>query len=156
MTKHFVIGLVPAQYYSLSYGLGRTQHLILDQDACLPVVNNYWLDLKYAQIDNEEYGLVAGITDENRASVGSFRLEQNYPNPFNPTTTIEVSLSKACPVTLRIFNTLGEIITTLVSRELAAGIYKFEWNAASMPSGLYFCRVQAGSGIETRKLMLLR
>lgn len=86
----------------------------------------------------------------------SFGLEQNYPNPFNPSTTIKFSLPKTSYVTLRVLNILGEEVSTLVSQELLAGTHRTVWDAISMPSGVYFYRLQAGEFTETKKLILLR
>jgi flagellar hook assembly protein FlgD len=57
---------------------------------------------------------------------------------------------------LKIFDILGREITTLISKELSAGNHEWEWNAANMPSGVYYYRLQAGSFAETKKLILLK
>jgi len=85
-----------------------------------------------------------------------YSLKQNYPNPFNPTTTIQFSIPRAAHVTLRIFNTVGQEVATLVSEELGAGTYARQWNAARSASGVYFYRLQAGEFTETKKLVLLK
>ena len=85
-----------------------------------------------------------------------FRLEQNYPNPFNPSTTIQFSLARAAYVTLKIFDTLGEQVATLLSQELAAGAYTTTWSASSLPSGVYFCNLKAGGFVKTRAMILLK
>ena len=87
---------------------------------------------------------------------GSFKLYQNYPNPFNPTTTISFSVPSQSFVSLRVFDLLGRELTTLVSKELSAGNHTRQWNAESFPSGVYFCRIEAGSFTETKNLILLR
>ena len=94
----------------------------------------------------------------------SFELEQNYPNPFNPSTTIQFSLPRAAHVVLKVFDMLGEEITTLVSDDRGAGTYTTRWNAAGNSSGVYFYRLearpinggQASSFTQTRKLLLLK
>lgn len=94
----------------------------------------------------------------------AFLLEQNYPNPFNPSTTIHFSLPSSGFATLKVFNVAGEEVTTLLSDEFRAGRHKADWNAARLPSGVYFYRLQLspGSGAagqiftETRKLLLLK
>jgi hypothetical protein len=83
-------------------------------------------------------------------------LAQNYPNPFNPTTNIEFSLPKSEFVTLKVFNVLGEEITTIVSGNLTAGKYKYNWNAKGMTSGIYFYTLKAGQFNETKKFMLVK
>ena len=86
----------------------------------------------------------------------AFALAQNFPNPFNPVTTIQFSLPRSEFVTLKIFNILGEEIAVLVEKRLSAGTHEGEWAALGLPSGVYFYRLQAGSFIQTRKLVLLR
>jgi hypothetical protein len=74
----------------------------------------------------------------------NLQLRQNYPNPFNPTTMIEFSLPEDAIVTLKIYNVLGQEIATLIDREaLDLGIQTVEFNANSLPSGIYFYRVMA-------------
>ncbi len=87
---------------------------------------------------------------------GDFRLYQNYPNPFNPSTTIEFALPKAGNVTLKIYNILGEEVTTLLSASLLSGHYQYKWDASGLASGVYLYRLQAGDYVETRKMILMR
>lgn len=84
-----------------------------------------------------------------------FSLNQNYPNPFNPSTTISYSLPKNANVSLRIFNTLGQEIASLVNERQEVGYYQATWNA-TVPSGIYFYRLQAREILETKKMILLR
>ena len=86
----------------------------------------------------------------------TFSLEQNYPNPFNPTTTIRFALSHPNFVSLKVYNTLGQEIASLVSKNLAAGRYEVNWNASGLASGVYLHRLQAGEFVETKKLTVLR
>lgn len=85
-----------------------------------------------------------------------YSLSQNYPNPFNPSTAINFSIPEASYVSLKIFNSLGEEIETLVSEELSAGSYKYDWNATNLPSGIYFYKLQTGIFVETKKMILLK
>jgi len=95
--------------------------------------------------------------DEPKAPIPqAFSLSQNYPNPFNPATTIEFSLPQASAVSLKIYNVRGEEVATLVSEKLPPGNYKRVWSAAGVSSGVFFYRLQAGTFVETRKLLLLR
>jgi hypothetical protein len=99
------------------------------------------------------------ITSVKRVSTdvpGHFSLEQNYPNPFNPTTTITFALPIKSFVSLRVFDALGREVATLVNDEFLAGRYSKKWDASGLPSGVYFYRLQAGSFVETRKLLLLK
>jgi len=100
-----------------------------------------------------------GITDVEDISLripADFSLMQNYPNPFNPSTTIKYSVPKTSNVSIKIFDVLGNEIETLLSEEKPAGTYELTWNAANQPSGVYFYRLQAGSFVETKKMILLR
>jgi hypothetical protein len=85
-----------------------------------------------------------------------FELFQNYPNPFNPTTTIRFALPKAGVVKLAVFDILGQQVAVLVDQELMGGMHSAEWNAKEKPSGVYFYRLESGSFVETKKLILLR
>jgi hypothetical protein len=83
-------------------------------------------------------------------------LSQNYPNPFNPSTTIEFDLPKTSEVSLKVFNILGEEVTTLVSDMLSVGSYSYEWDASSLASGVYLYRLEAEGFVETRKMILMK
>lgn len=85
-----------------------------------------------------------------------YQLSQNFPNPFNSSSVIKYSIPKTSQVSLKIFNTLAEEIETLVNEEKAVGTYEVSWNAANLPSGVYFYRLQAGSFVQTRKMILLK
>jgi outer membrane protein assembly factor BamB len=90
-----------------------------------------------------------------------FALWQNYPNPFNPETTVRYSLPWESQVRLSIFNVLGQEVVSLAEGRQAAGLHVATWDgldAIGKPaaSGLYFCRLQAGNFVETRKMVLLR
>ncbi|MEJ2617741.1 MAG: T9SS type A sorting domain-containing protein [Ignavibacteriaceae bacterium] len=81
---------------------------------------------------------------------------QNYPNPFNPTTSVQYSIANRQLVTLKIFNVLGQEIETFVNEEKPAGTYELTWNAANLPSGVYFYQLRAGDFKQTKKMILLR
>lgn len=83
-------------------------------------------------------------------------LKQNYPNPFNPSTTIEFAIPKSEFVTLTVYDLLGREVQRLVSENLNAGSYKARFDAGSLASGVYLYKLQAGSFVETRKLMLMK
>jgi hypothetical protein len=91
-----------------------------------------------------------------------FSLSQNYPNPFNPTTTIKFGLPKASPVTLEIYNILGERVRTLLKAEnFEPGYWTVNWDGKdnagfSLPSGIYFYRIVAGEFVKTMKMVMLK
>ena len=85
-----------------------------------------------------------------------FALVQNFPNPFNPVTTITYSLPLKTQVELVIYNTLGESVMQLVNEEKEAGKYSVKFDATNLPSGIYFYKLQAGSFVETKKMVLMK
>ncbi len=92
----------------------------------------------------------------NVKSLDKFALEQNYPNPFNPSTTIKFSVPKLSFVTIKIYDVLGSEVAALVNEEIPAGTYELNWNAANLPSGVYFYQLKADSYVETKKMILLK
>ena len=100
-------------------------------------------------------GNVTDIETEKNQSI-EFNLSQNYPNPFNPTTNIKYSIANRKFVELKIYNVLGQEIQTLVNEEKPSGNYQIEFNAANLPSGVYFYRIQAGSFNQVRKMLLIK
>jgi hypothetical protein len=85
-----------------------------------------------------------------------FVLYQNYPNPFNPTTTIEFFVRQRCHVVLAVYNVLGQEVATLVNGRKPEGMQSVRWDASGRASGVYFCRLDAGSFTETRKMMFVK
>jgi probable HAF family extracellular repeat protein len=85
-----------------------------------------------------------------------YNLAQNYPNPFNPITKIRFGIPQAGFVTLKVYDILGNEIATLVNEEKSAGSYEVEFDATMYSSGIYFYKLQAGSFVETKKMLLLK
>jgi hypothetical protein len=120
-------------------------------------------DGAYAQASASDYLIHAtvnpssGVNDKPIHPIPeTFRLEQNYPNPFNPTTTIRFDLPYASQVALTVFNLLGQQVATLVDRKLEAGGHRVEFNAADLPSGVYFYRIEASNFVDTKKMVVLK
>ena len=88
-----------------------------------------------------------------------FVLEQNYPNPFNPVTRIRFSIPlnhAALHVSLRVYDVVGREVAALVDESLESGTYEASFNATGLASGLYFYKLEAGSFVETKKMLLVR
>ena len=125
------------------------------------VDGKYFYRLK--QLDfSGEYKYSKTIEVEVRL-LDNFTLEQNYPNPFNPTTTIGYVLQEKSNTKLTLINVIGEEVAILVNEEKDKGYHKVDFNARSLPSGVYLYKLQvyparsgAGNFVETKKLMLLR
>ncbi len=109
------------------------------------------IDLGAFEFDN-----TTSLTYPPQNILDDFKLEQNYPNPFNPSTTINYRLSAVSFVELVVYNLLGEKVRTLVNRMQEAGIYSLVFDGNSLPSGVYFYRLNAGSFSQIRKMTLLR
>jgi Cohesin domain/FlgD Ig-like domain len=93
--------------------------------------------------------------------ITEYRLYQNHPNPFNPSTLIQYEIPKVDPVVVKVYNSVGQEMRTLVNDIQSSGTYQINWDGRDeqgqiAPSGIYFYRFQAGSFIETRKMILLR
>ena len=86
----------------------------------------------------------------------SFELSQNYPNPFNPSTEIRFSLPEASHVTLKIFNSLGQEVGTLIDADAPAGFHTVKFDASGLTSGAYFYRIQAGNFTAVKSMTLMK
>ena len=120
-----------------------------------------WYRLKQIDLDGSVHytdGIRVDLSTGVAGNTLPFKtaLHQNYPNPFNPSTRIRYSLARTALVTLRIFNTLGQEVATLVRQEQDAGEYGVEWKPDQVPSGMYIYRLQAGDYVENRRLVLLK
>lgn len=99
--------------------------------------------------------LVLSLADSKPIPL-EFALQQNYPNPFNPKSVINYQLSVDSWVSLKIFNSLGQEIATLVDEMQDAGHKSVEWNASEQPSGVYIYRLTAGRFTDLKKLVLVK
>jgi hypothetical protein len=96
------------------------------------------------------------ITISVSAAPSAYRLEQNAPNPFNPITTVSFALPQTSHVKLSVFDANGQNVATLVNGLKEAGVHSITWNAAQLASGIYFCRIEAGSFTATQKMVLMK
>ena len=83
-------------------------------------------------------------------------LLQNYPNPFNPVTEIKFTLPEAARVTLRVYNIIGQEVASLVNGIEEEGFHSIRFEGSNLPSGTYIYRLQAGSVVQTKKMVLLK
>jgi hypothetical protein len=103
-----------------------------------------------------ESDYLVNIVNENYHLPQNYSLYQNYPNPCNPSTTISWQIPEANNVTLKIFDILGREVATLVDESRIVGRYDTEFEASSLPSGVYIYRLQAGEYVESKKMLLLK
>jgi hypothetical protein len=99
---------------------------------------------------------VVGVPNVNPSVIYNFSLSPAFPNPFNLTTTINFSIPRASDVSMGIFDISGRLSDNLVSGKITAGNHAIVWDASAYPTGIYFCRMQAASFVETRKLVLMK
>jgi len=111
-------------------------------------------------IDNvsitETFTGATDISPEKDPQIRDFSLSQNYPNPFNPSTKISWQSSVSSHQTLKVYDVLGNEVTTLVDEYKPAGSYEVNFDAKSLSSGIYFYKLQAGGFIEIKKMTLLK
>jgi len=136
-------------------GNGTTSELQLYSYTDTEVLSgNYQYRLK--QIDYDGSFEYSNIIEVEVRIPSEFFLSQNYPNPFNPSTQIKYSIKKAGLVQLRVYDILGKEIATLVNTNKEAGNYSIEFNANQLPSGIYIYRMQSGSFVSSKKMILLK
>jgi hypothetical protein len=110
----------------------------------------------------EPWGFEVSVEQEVTALLPeTYMLAQNYPNPFNPKTTIRYQLPQSCPVSLTIYNVLGQAVCRLVDWEQAPGSYLVIWNGVDdlgrpVASGIYFYQLTAGEFRQVRKMLMLK
>ena len=108
-------------------------------------------------IDDVRIEGISTEADENKNIYPSeFALNQNYPNPFNPSTKINYSIPDISFVTIKVFDVLGNEVTTLVNEEKQVGNYEVEFDGSGSPSGVYFYQLRAGDFVVTKKMVLMK
>ncbi len=123
------------------------------------VDNNVTLGIysyRLKQIDFDGTFKYSKIVEMNVNVPSQFTLSQNYPNPFNPTTTIDYSITKDGNVSLKVYNTLGQQIASLVNGNLKAGEYHLTFDASELASGIYYYRLDSDSKMLVKKMILLK
>lgn len=127
-------------------------------------LNYYQLDL-LLRLDNAlmfeknnvaTYTPVVAVNAASPIAPTKIALSQNYPNPFNPSTIISYQLPAATLVRLAVYDLLGRELAVLANERKAAGRHEVRWDATGFPSGIYVCRMTAGSYSSARKLILMK
>ena len=123
------------------------------------------LTIQVGNIDAGSFIILSESVDGVLTSIGSdrvvetptdFTLDNNYPNPFNPITTIIYQIPELSFVTIKVYDVLGNEITTLVNEEKPAGTYNVEFNSKGLASGVYFYKLQSGNFAKTKKMVLMK
>jgi hypothetical protein len=140
-----------------------------------PTVNGYFKDTLHIRSDTDstrritQVMVLTGQSDSTTLSnteeyiVNNFVLEQNYPNPFNASTTIKYQIPFPGLVNIKVYDTIGNEIVSVVNEEKPAGAYKVEFVAKDLTSGIYFYQLKVhsyngvtGSFVDTKKMILLK
>jgi hypothetical protein len=157
------------------YGTGESVNLkevssytfTLEEDGSSARMKTIYSELTPVQATKEKSNAQAriGITitpttavsiEDELATVTEFELEQNYPNPFNPTTTITYSVGQTGPVSLTVYNVMGQKVAELLNATKTAGTYQLNWNATGQASGMYYYRLSSASQTITRQMTLIK
>jgi hypothetical protein len=147
-TTHFDNDIYTIALYHFNEG---TDDIVYDSSG-----NNLNGTIYGAIWSNDVPGVTAVPQNESLNSPNKFVLSPNFPNPFNPNTVISYQLPVGSDVTLKVYDNLGNEIATLVDEYKPAGTYEVEFNASSLPSGIYFYKIRAGYFVETKKMVLLK
>ena len=111
------------------------------------------IDVPTTSLDN----MVLVVGDINSfLAPEEFALSAAYPNPFNPSTSLDLSLNHSGNVNVKIYNVVGQVVTTLANGHMNAGYHTLTWDASSMASGMYFIKVETGSNVAVQKIMLMK
>jgi pectinesterase len=136
-----------------SVGVMYTVSNIFSKYSISPAFAAHWIPEK----SKKDTTLVSVHENEMKLVPKEFKLENAYPNPFNPTTHLQFSLEKNGAATLKIFNILGQRIATLFEGNAVAGIlYKKDFYAGGLSSGLYYARLESGGMYQIQKILLMK
>ena len=125
-------------YVALSYGVNETEMLA---------------SLEQVQV---KYNQITSVESDYTNIPQNFKLEQNYPNPFNPSTKISFQIPQSEFVSLKIYNTLGSEVASLINERLSAGNHKVDFDASGLSSGVYFYTLKTNSFSQTNKMLLIK
>jgi len=163
-----LLDTLSSEYYSISdsgliayYRMDVLEDLGINSDGADDLrdlsVNGNHLDTYGNPVLVQSGGFVITSVDKISGEIpGEYFLSQNYPNPFNPTTTIQYSIPQRNNVTLKVYDIIGNEVAKLVDEEKNVGVYTLNFNTSQLASGVYFYRLQAGSFVETKKMILLK
>ena len=157
----YVVGTLPP-YKSVDNGISWQA---VDENGLVSFIQNTMqFTSQYALVNTFGIGVyrrlrseITSVEENHLENVPeSFRLQQNFPNPFNPSTRIQYQVSSNSHVSLKVYDVLGNEVATLVNEYQPSGSYEMDFAAENLASGMYLYKIQAGSFVETKKMVLLR
>ncbi|HEY3294143.1 MAG TPA: T9SS type A sorting domain-containing protein, partial [bacterium] len=132
------------------------QYSYLDADVVAGTTYSYYLtDVSINGDRREHRNLLRSATALSTPVPVEYALSV-YPNPFNPTTTVSFSLVDAAKVKLTVYDVTGRVVSTLADKNYTAGTHTVLFDAASLPAGIYFTRIESASFTQTRKMALIK
>ena len=148
--------LVAADTFNVDLKKSYWNYLMLEDDGSKGFHNPFYYISVYQQTMH-----IIGVSPISSEIPTVYSLSQNYPNPFNPTTKIKFSLPKQENVSIKIYDITGRLVYTLVNQKMQPGSYEATWtsinnNGNTVASGVYFYRIEAGSFVESKKMILVR
>lgn len=153
LQSHFNSSTPPALCYIDDVGSYASNEIAINWNAPLVFVSGYFNAEGVSSVDDQGFNSVPD----------KFKLKQNYPNPFNPITKINYSITSVIStegrnpnVTLKVYDTLGNEVVTLVNENQSAGNYEVEFNAKNISSGVYFYTLSTQNYSETKSMVLLK
>lgn len=144
------------QYSKIFYSEDFVYTVAVDNSYNVFVTGISFDSLSDYDIATIKYSQPIGITQIHNTVPYDFLLEQNYPNPFNPSTKIRFSIPYAEHTEIKIYNSAGVEVVSLLDEKLLPGVYEIDWDASHMASGIYFCSMRSGSYIKSMKMTLLK
>ncbi len=106
--------------------------------------------------DDAQYNIVVPVLDDVTGRNMNYSLHQNYPNPFNPSTVISYSLKEKGHVSLKVYDTIGKEVMSLVNEEKSAGTYDVTFDARNLTSGIYLYKLECNGVVLSRKMILIK
>ncbi len=152
--------------FSLLATVGANTFLYIDQDYTIGGNYNtvhYFVKAYNSSTSSSASNIVStsanpdkAVSERKENTELTFNLSSNYPNPFNPTTKIEYQIPQAGQVSIKVYNSLGSEVATLVNERLDVGKYSVEFDGSNLTSGIYFCVFKSGNHISTNKMLLVK
>lgn len=127
--------------------------------SCLTDKYTYYMvggTYQQGRIYHTNNGGSTSVNNNSGITASEFSLSQNYPNPFNPATSIKYNLPVKGHVTLKVYNGVGKEITELVNEVKVTGVHEVKFDAANLPSGVYYYKFISGNFSETKKMILIK
>lgn len=146
----FAGGTTSPLYYEKLWELTKSFTILLFKNASYKLTC-----LIYTAWVNAGSPVTGGIEDDRNYPI-NYELSQSYPNPFNPTTIIRYKVPELSYLTIKVYDVLGNEVASLVDEDKHTGEYEVEFDGAGLPSGIYFCQLQVGNFLDTKKMVLIK